>query len=96
MKQACNQLQVVVEEPYWIELNDENDKEELKHKLREFMIDAKTGIFRHPLICVTVLGYESNYPMFKEVFQSYQMPSQVITCRNGSKFNLSKATNILR
>lgn len=26
----------------------------------------------------------------------YRMPSQVITTRNGFKFNLSKATNILR
>jgi thiol-disulfide isomerase/thioredoxin len=93
---ACKQLGVQVEEPYWIELNDENDKEELRHKLREYMKDSKDGIFRHPLICVAVLGYESNYPAFKEVFQSYQMPSQVITARNGSKFNLSKATNILR
>ena len=67
---ASKQLQIVVEEPYWIELDDENDKEELKHKLREYMIDSK-GIFRHPLICVAVLGFESNYPAFKEVFQQY-------------------------
>lgn len=34
--------------------------------------------------------------MFKEVMLQYRMPSQVITTRNGFKFNLSKATNILR
>ena len=26
----------------------------------------------------------------------YQVPSQVITCRNGRSFNMSKASNILR
>lgn len=95
-KKACGQLNIQVEEPYWIELDQEDDKEELKHKLRAYMTDSKDGIFRHPLICVAVLGYEGNYPLFKEVFQSYMMPSQVITRRNGEKFNLSKATNILR
>jgi hypothetical protein len=34
--------------------------------------------------------------MFKEVMHKYRMPSQVITVRNAMKFNLSKATNILR
>jgi len=45
---------------------------------------------------VCVLQRESNYQMFKEVMLQYRMPSQVITTRNGFKFNLSKATNILR
>lgn len=95
-KEACGRLNIQVEEPYWIELDQEDDKEELKHKLRAYMTESKDGIFRHPLICVAVLGYEGNYPLFKEVFQSYMMPSQVITRRNGEKFSLSKATNILR
>lgn len=34
--------------------------------------------------------------MCKEVMLTYSIPSQVITARNGSKFNLSKASNILR
>ena len=86
---------MTVEEPDWIEMEHEDDKEELKHKLREYMM-GPGGVFRHPLICVAVLGYEGNYPAYKEVFQSYQMPSQVVTVRNGRTFNLSKATNILR
>jgi len=45
---------------------------------------------------VIVLQRENNYTMFKEVLQQYRMPSQVVTCRNAFKFNLSKATNILR
>jgi hypothetical protein len=53
----------------------EDDKEELRHKLRAYMSESKDGIFRHPLICVAVLGYENNYAGFKEVFQSYMMPS---------------------
>jgi argonaute-like protein implicated in RNA metabolism and viral defense len=43
-----------------------------------------------------VLQRETNYEMFKEVMLTYSIPSQVITARNGNKFNLSKATNILR
>jgi hypothetical protein len=45
---------------------------------------------------LVVLQRESNYSMFNEILLQYRMPSQVVTCRNGSKFNLSKATNILR
>lgn len=52
--------------------------------------------YRHPKMVVFVLGRESNYEMIKEVMLTYSIPSQVITTRNGSKFNLSKATNILR
>ena len=47
-------------------------------------------------MCLMVVNRESTYPMFKEVMLQYRIPSQVITARNGSKFNLSKATNILR
>lgn len=64
-----------VEEPYWIELDHEDDKEELRAKLRDYMIDPKDGIFRHPLICVAVLGFENNYAGYKEIFQHYSIPS---------------------
>jgi argonaute-like protein implicated in RNA metabolism and viral defense len=50
----------------------------------------------HPTIVICILQRENNYQMFKEVMLQYRMPSQVITVRNGMKFNLSKATNILR
>ena len=48
------------------------------------------------MIVVTILGNERNYPMYKELFQKYQVPSQVITRRNAGSFNLSKASNILK
>jgi len=34
--------------------------------------------------------------MYKELFHEFKIPSQVVTARNGSKFNMSKASNILR
>ena len=34
--------------------------------------------------------------MVKEVFQRYQVPSQVVTRRNAEKFGLSKASNVLK
>ena len=34
--------------------------------------------------------------MVKEVMHHFRLPSQVVTVRNAFKFNLSKATNILR
>lgn len=43
-----------------------------------------------------ILNRENNYPAFKEVMMQFRMPSQVVTVRNAMKFNLSKATNILR
>jgi hypothetical protein len=49
-------------------MENEDDKEELKYKLREYMTGGKDGVFRHPLICVTVLGYENNYAAYKEVY----------------------------
>ena len=45
---------------------------------------------------VVVLGNENNYRMYKELFHEFNIPSQMITTRNGFKFNMSKASNILR
>lgn len=92
---ASNQLKLKIEEPYWIELDRENDRVELDQKIREYIMDGAQN-YRHPKMVVFVLGRESNYEMIKEVMLTYSIPSQVITTRNGSKFNLSKATNILR
>ena len=60
------------------------------------MMQNRDSIFRHPMMCVAVLGNEDNYAMFKEIFQEYRIVSQVVTRRNAEKFNLSKATNILK
>lgn len=68
----------------------------MKNKLLSYMMDRPDGIFRHPKIAVVVLGQENNYKMYKELFAEFRIPSQVVTVRNGLKFNLSKASNILR
>ena len=60
------------------------------------MMASRESPFRHPMMCVAILSNESNYAMFKEVTQKYSIPSQVVTRRNADKFNLSKATNILK
>ena len=93
---ACGMLKMRVENPIWIELADERDKKEIKRHLLNYMMNARDAPFRHPLMCVVILGNESNYPIFKEVFQEYRICSQVVTRRNGDKFNLSKATNVLK
>jgi hypothetical protein len=96
MVKASNQLRMKVEEPKWIELTRESNKEEFEEKLVQYMMGQQDRQFRHPTMVVVVLQRESNYSMFKEILLQYRMPSQVVTCRNGSRFNLTKATNILR
>lgn len=91
---ASAQLKLKVEEPYRIVLNKEHNRDELDEKLQSFMMQGRQ--FNHPIMVVCILQRENNYQMFKEVMHQYRMPSQVITTRNGFKFNLSKATNILR
>ena len=43
-----------------------------------------------------VLGNENLYPQHKQLYRTYQIPSQIVTARNGAKFNLSKASNVLK
>ena len=52
--------------------------------------------FVHPKIVVCLLSNQNNYGQFKETMHQYQMLSQVVTVNNVRKFNLSKASNILR
>ena len=47
-------------------------------------------------MCVAVLSNEDNYAMYKEVFEDYRICSQIVTRRNAEKFNMSKASNILK
>lgn len=96
MSMACKQLGIRVKEPNWIWLQNENDMEELEHWLLDYMVGEKGTHFKHPTICVALLGYERNYPAFKLLFDKYRMPSQVITLRNARSFNASKASNIIR
>lgn len=94
--QSCGMLKIQVEEPDFIELEREDDPSELETHLLNYMMRGKDSIFRHPKVVVLVLGNESQYPMFKEIFAEYKIPSQVITARNAMSFNPSKASNILR
>ena len=55
---ASGQLKLKVEEPYWIELEEENDEEELRFRLMEYMMDSGAGNFKHPTLCLAVLGRE--------------------------------------
>lgn len=95
MRKAAGQLKLKVEEPYWIELSKENNFQELEQEIQRYMQPGKNQ-FRHPMMVVMVLQRESHYEQFKDIMLRYQITSQVITFRNGNKFNLSKATNILR
>jgi hypothetical protein len=98
MVKSCKLLGVKVQEPFWVELEREDDQEELESWLLEYLIGAEeeSQTFRHPTICVAVLGYENNYPMYKLTFDKFRMPSQVITSKNARRFNPSVASNILR
>jgi hypothetical protein len=91
---ASQQLGIKIEEPYWIEMKKENDRRELDAEIRQYIQGG--GQFRHPTIVLGVFQRENNYEMFKEVMLQYSIPSQVVTFRNANKFNLSKATNIIR
>lgn len=83
MQKASKQLRINVQEPYWIEMEDETDEGELRFRLLEFMMESQKSQFKHPTLCLVVLGRENNYPMFKNVFGEFRIPSQVVTCRNG-------------
>lgn len=75
----------------------EEDFEGLEKQLIEVLTGREGNKhFLHPVIVVCVLSNTGNYGRYKEVFMRYKVPSQVITYANASKFNLSKASNILR
>lgn len=96
MTKASKQLRIKIEEPYWVEMEDEADEEELRFRLLEYMLKNKSSEFRHPRHTLVILGREYLYPMYKNVFKEFSMDSSVVSCRNGSSFNLSKATNVIR
>lgn len=90
----CSQsLGVTIGEPHWIELPNEGDMDALEEEIQYYM---SNGEYRFPKMIVTVLGNERLYEAHKNLYRVYQIPSQVVTSRNGMKFNLSKASNILK
>ena len=68
-------LKIKVEEPHFMEIESENDYNEVKSRLLEYMMASPTSHFRHPKMVVVVLGYENNYRMFKELFHEFKIPS---------------------
>jgi hypothetical protein len=58
-------LKLRVEEPHWIELSRETNKDELDEQLRNYMLAG--GKIRHPTMVVFLLQKESSYQAFKEV-----------------------------
>ena len=89
-------LKIKVEEPYFIELENEQDYDEVKRQLLAYMMNQPDSQFRHPKMAVVVTGRENSYSMYKELFHEFRIPSQVIRSHNAIKFNMSKASNILR
>jgi hypothetical protein len=53
------QLKMKVEEPHWIELSRESNKEEFEERLVEYMMGSRE--FRHPTMVLVVLQRENNY-----------------------------------
>ena len=68
--------------------------EALEEELQHYMTGS--GQNRFPKMIVSILGNESIYERQKQLFRLYQIPSQIVTAKNGAKFNLSKATNVLK
>lgn len=62
---ASGQLKLTVEEPHFIELSKESNREELDAALREYMMAGNQ--VNHPTMVVCILQRENNYQMFKEV-----------------------------
>ena len=89
-------LKIKVEEPYFIELENEQDYDEVKRQLMTYMMYQPDSQFRHPKMAVVVTGKENSYSMYKELFHEFRIPSQVIRTNNAAKFNMSKASVFTR
>jgi len=95
-KDACGRLGIKVEDPEFVELENENDAKGIEEAILNFMMENKDSTFKHPIICVFVLGNEKIYQKIKDIFIHYRIPSQVVTVRNALGFNMSKASNVLK
>lgn len=94
-QKGSRQIGINVEEPWYIELDREDNMNQLREELMVY-VRGEDKHFRHPTIVVVILNNERKYKDYKEVFAEFSMVSQVITTRNARSFNLSKASNILR
>ena len=92
--EASRELGITLGEPHWIELDNEADIESMEEEIQFYMTGS--GKFRFPKMLVFVIGNESLYDKHKQLYKLYQIPSQVVTSRNGMRFDLSKASNVLK
>ena len=65
---SCSQLHIKVEEPHFIETQNEGDRAEVENGLLNYMMRSPNSVFRHPTMVVVILGNENQYKMYKEVF----------------------------
>ena len=65
---ACSQLRIKVQEPFFIETENEADRYEVEGKILSYMMRSPDSVFRHPKMVVVILGNESQYKMYKELF----------------------------
>ena len=86
----------MVEDPVFCEIDRDDDRKGIEQHLLDFMMEGKNSVFQHPKLAVIILGDERKYPIVKEIFDHYRVPSQVVTVRNALGFNLSKASNVTK
>ena len=91
MKQCCPALNMEVEDPSWIELDQESDTQTF-----ESLLDSYISHCGEPIIVVIVLKNENFYNVFKNICYSRNVVSQVVNAKTCFKMNLSVASNVLR
>lgn len=94
LMEASRELGITLGEPHWIELDNEADMESMEEEIQHYITGK--GTYRFPKMLVFVIGNESLYDKHKQLYKLYQIPSQVVTSKNGARFNLSKASNVLK
>ena len=78
--QATGKLNIRVEEPYWIELENERDMTEIEEQIQEYIITGN-GSNRFPKMLVMILGDENLYDKHKQLYKLYQIPSQIVRAK---------------
>jgi hypothetical protein len=66
--QACGRLGIKVQDPEWVELENETDKAEIEGALLDYMMKGPKSVFRTPKIVVFVNGGDKAYETAKKVF----------------------------
>jgi len=65
---------MTVEEPYFIEIENEADMNAMENELQTYIM-PKPGKFRFPKMLVMIIGNESLYDKHKQLYKQYQIPS---------------------